>query len=264
MNFESDYKKLVQEVILNGAIREGRNGQIVSKFAETITIDPTHLPILVGRKMFWKGVVGELAAMLEGADNVAVFKKYGCNYWDSWADVGSGHIELDYGTAWRNFNGIDQLAALIEGLRNDPNGRRHIITGWRPDRLADLSLPCCHLLYQWYVTNDGKLDMIWYQRSVDLMVGLPSDAIFAYVFNQLVAQTVGLRPGKITMMLGDCHVYSNHILNALKYLQTDIGAAYPGNLWIDPAATVFNFNPKDHAIVSGYFPNEAIEFKLNV
>ncbi len=97
--------------------------------------------------------------------------------------------------------------------------RRHIISGWNPPGLSELSLPCCHLLYQWYVTNDGMLDMIWYQRSVDVMVGLPSDVILACALNQLVANNVGLRPGRVIMMMGDCHIYTRHIGGVKEYLR---------------------------------------------
>lgn len=222
--FERQYAELVKDVLDNGAVRQTRNAVTRSVFGRTLRFQPQPLefPLLMGRKMFYRGVLGELAALLRGPKHIDDFKKQGCNYWDKWADP-DGNIEVDYGNAWRDFNGFDQLHALVQGLRHDPYGRRHIVTGWRPDRLSKLSLPCCHMLYQWYVrdADDGEryLDMMWYQRSVDTMIGLPSDVVLAYTWNLLVANDVGVLPGEVVMNLGDTHVYEQHFEKAYEYLE---------------------------------------------
>ncbi len=216
-DYEQFYAGLVSEVLYTGELRKGRNGNTRAKFCKSFSMDSLDLPVLAGRRIYYKGVLGELAAMLRKPKSTADFEKFGCNYWDKWAEPDKS-IVVDYGNAWRDFNGYDQLATLKKSLTENPTGRRHLISGWRPDRLAELSLPCCHLLYQWYVTNDLELEMIWYQRSVDLMVGLPSNMILASTWNQLLANELGFKPGRVHMVLGDCHIYEGHLKEVKKYL----------------------------------------------
>ena len=180
-----EYPNLIRKILKEGSLRHTRAGNTLSIFGEMLKIDiSVGLPITRGRKLYVKPILGELAALLRGPKSIEDFKKFGCNYWDSWADQ-EGKLNLDYGNAWRNFNGVDQLKDLVTTLKTNPTDRRMIITGWRPDNLKSLSLPCCHLLYQWYVREDKFLDMIWYQRSVDVMVGLPSDIVLASVWTAL-------------------------------------------------------------------------------
>lgn len=272
-NWELEYAKLIVRILNEGRRKECRNGYTISIFGQVLKIDMADqgFPILQGRKMFTKGVFGELSAMLAGAQSVEEFKAHGCNYWDMWADD-TGHLELDYGRAWRDFNGVDQMADLIHKLKHNPNDRRMIISGWRPDRLKSLSLPCCHMLYQWYVTTDGKLNMIWYQRSVDTMIGLPSDIIFAAAWNMLLANECGYTPGELTFMLGDTHIYAEHIEQTKLYLTRlanmnriqhggDSRLYIPVRYTLDNDATVDNFN-KDMIQLTNYEPLEAIKFEL--
>lgn len=267
MNLEDDYKQLVLKALAS-PMRPTRNAFTRAFFGamiETDLLETGIFPIISRRKIHVKGIVGELAAFLQGATSVSAFKDFGCNYWDSWADK-EGKLNIDYGTAWRDFNGTDQLTEVVESLKNNPNSRRHMISSWRPDRLDTLALPCCHYSYQWFVTSEGYLEMIWNQRSVDLMVGLPSDIVLASLFNVLMAQTVGLKPGKITMMLGDCHVYESHGEGIEEFLSredtgflTNLAPEYT----LNPEATVFNFKPEMFELID-YTPLEAINFKLEV
>lgn len=263
-NYESDYASLVKDILDNGVERQTRNAVTKSVFGRTLRINmaKNQFPILAGRKMFYKGVIGELAAMLQGPKSIEDFRKYDCNYWDKFAKP-DGSIEVDYGNAWIDFNGVNQLKELVEGIKRDPHGRRHIVTGWRPDRLSQLSLPCCHLLYQWYV-RDGLLDMIWYQRSVDTMIGLPSDVIVAYVWNLLVANETGYEPGEIIMMLGDTHIYNAHIQNAVEYVRRVRAMPEPILTTHKPfAGTMTDFDPAGF-IVEDYQPLSKIDFELFV
>lgn len=273
MQFEHDYIQLIKD-IKQYPLRQTRNAQTKSAFGKSLVIDELVygiFPIIQGRKVFWKGVVGELTAFLKGPKSIADFEAQGCNYWKKWGNE-DGSISVDYGNSWLDFGGVNQLQSLVEGLRNDPMGRRHIITGWNPANLGQLSLPCCHYAYQWYVTNEGELEMIWSQRSADLMIGVPSDIVLAAVFNILVAQTVGLQPGKITMNFGDTHIYASHLRTEC----TNGTYAYPTDEYLlhyatipdaipewslAPEATVFNFTP-DMFEVTNYFSNPAITFRL--
>jgi thymidylate synthase len=221
MSFEHEYAKLVYNILKNGEERKTRNGKTRALFGTTLEVDMTNrdiFPLLVARKMYYKGVLGELAAMLRGPKHIKDFELWGCNYWKTWAED-DGHICVDYGNAWIDYNGVNQLDNLIHMLKTNPTDRRLIISSWRPDRLDSLSLPCCHHTYQWYVRKGQYLDMLWMQRSVDTMIGLPSDIVLAAAWNIMIANEVGLQPGKLTFSLGDTHIYEEHIEQAYMYLQ---------------------------------------------
>lgn len=267
--FEYAYMDLVGFVLRNGKIRTVRNGIAKSIFVSSLTITDTEaniLPLLVGRKMYPKGILGELAAMLRGPKTIEDFEFFGCNYWRQWADA-EGNITLDYGNKWIDFNGVNQLLDVAKGLVEDPHGRRHLISAWDPASLPYLSLPCCHYAYQWYVReSEGKqyLDMLWNQRSADLMVGVPSDIVLAVLFNALMANTTGMAPGNVTLVLGDTHIYGEHIENARHYLfaaMEKLSGAKNMSSKLDSKATVFNFWPID-VTITGYEPIEKIDFVL--
>jgi len=261
MSYEDDYRALVAEIIDKPQLRNTRNDKnSLSVFAKTLKIDCLNsfrFPILKGRKMYYKGVLGELAAFLNQPKHVDDFTKAGCHYWEQWANE-DGSLELDYGNAWFDWNGVDQFERLIKSLKEDPTSRRHIISGWRPDRLDSLSLPCCHILYQFYV-RDGKLDCIWYMRSVDVLVGLPSDVILAAALLLVICKLVGLEPGSMTFMMGDVHIYSQHATQALLYLTLDEGSTTePFDLprWtMTNIKSVTDFN-RDTIELVGYKPSE--------
>jgi thymidylate synthase len=214
--------------------------------------------------MFYKGIFGELAAMLRGPTCVVDFEKWGCNYWKDWADE-DGSLRVDYGNAWLDYNGVNQLETLINTLKNNPMDRRMLITSWRPDKLDSLSLPCCHHTYQWYVRKGEYLDMKWEQRSADTMIGIPSDIVLAAVWNIMIANEVGLKPGRINMTFGDTHIYEEHWENAQVYIDRVLS----GNNPLHPLYMVHcmkgvkttEFQP-DFVKLCGYTPMEAIKFEL--
>lgn len=216
--FELDYAGMVAQILKHGELRETRNAVTKSLFGMSLTVDVNdNLALIQGRQIFYKGVLGELAAMLRKPQHVDDFKKWGCNYWDKWADK-DGNLSIDYGNAWFDFNGFDQIADLKDKLANNPTDRRMIVSGWRPDGLSSLSLPCCHYSYQFYVERGGVLNMIWTQRSVDMMIGLPSDIVFASAWLISIANEFNMNAGYIKMDFGDCHVYESHFEEAKKYL----------------------------------------------
>lgn len=262
MSFEQDYVQLVRSVLETGEDRPSRNGETVSKFATTLSFDlQCEFPLLQGRKMYVNGIFGELAAMLRKPKHIDDFKKWGCNYWDKWAEP-DGSIRVDYGNAWFDFNGVDQIAMLREVLIDSPESRRMVISGWRPG--ADLSLPCCHYAYQFYVRDGQYLDMMWIQRSADVMIGVPSDAVFAAAWMIAICQEfTWLKPGRCTMVFGDTHIYAEHVIGAAKYLRR---AQYVQNSvrWVciaGPQANFCNFEPS-WIIIHNYQPQTAIKFEL--
>ncbi len=212
--YEFDYAKLIEEIMQHGTNKETRNGLTRSVFGRSIVVRDLdkYFPIIQGRKMYPQGVLGELAAMLRKPKCKEDFEKWGCNYWEKWCKE-DGTINVDYGNYWFEHGQIDRLK---DSLANNPNDRRMIISGWNPANLDDLDLPCCHYSYQFYVA-DGKLSMIWTQRSVDMMIGLPSDFILGAAWLIAVANEFDLVPHEIKFDLGDCHIYSEHVDKAVEY-----------------------------------------------
>lgn len=270
LNFEIDYAKAVQRVLEQGVVKEGRNGLTKSIFGVSLEIDMTLgvFPLIQGRKMYPRGILGEFAALIRRPANVADFEAWGCNYWSKWADPETGKLVLDYGNAWFDYNGVNQIAELKKALRENPNDRRMIVNSWRPDRLKDLSLPCCHYSYQFNV-EAGKLNMIWTQRSADAMIGVPADKCLAAIWLITLANEVGLKPGRIKMDFGDFHVYEEHMLNAKKYVNNVLGSEKVDLNWKYPryhlnmheGADFCSFKPTDLHIDS-YTSVEQLSFLL--
>ncbi len=268
LDFEIEYSNLIKRILEKGTERQTRNAVTKSLFGETLTIDCSLnvFPLLLGRKIFYKGVAAEFAAFLKGPKHINDFKNEGCNYWDKWAKA-DGSINVDYGNSWIDFNGVNQIEELVKGLKQDPFGRRHIISGWRPDRLKELDLPCCHLLYQWYIREENgykTLDMIWYQRSVDTMIGLPSDIVLAYIFNTLIANEIEATVGTVKMFLGDTHIYKSHFDNALKYCQ-NVDNIRPETIILPTykkELLKLNNFCVDNLIIENYQPAEKLDFEL--
>ncbi len=261
--YEYDYASLIGRVLINGDDRQTRNAPTRAIFGEILIVHELkwgQFPILAGRKMYPKGVFGELAAFLKGPKTVEDFISNGCNYWTKFGDI-NGNINVDYGNAWLDFNGVNQLETTLDSLANDPTGRRHIISGWKPDNVPSLTLPCCHLLYQWYVNGD-YLEMIWYQRSVDVMVGLPSDVILAAAWNILMADQLNLTPGKLIFMLGDTHIYESHMSNINNYLNAvELIDDQPIGYFNE--GTIYNFVNTSISLID-YNPLDKIDFELHI
>jgi len=267
--FEEDYAALVANVLMVGQKRETRNATTTALFGKMLKVSVRNnfFPVLQGRKMFTKGVFGEFAAMIRKPTCLEDFEKWGCNYWKKWADA-DGKLNLDYGNTWFDFNGVDQVAQLKDKLANNPTDRRMIISSWKPDGMEDLSLPCCHHTYQFYVDN-GELHMSWSQRSVDVMIGLPSDIVFAAAWLISLAREFKLKPGEITMFLGDCHIYEQHLAGARQYLE-NVYADAEDEEYLKPATYVntaevgsdfCNFVPSD-IVLSKYKSYPKIELEL--
>lgn len=259
--FEANYHNLIHDILATGAMRETRNGRTLSSFAHTLKINDLYcgyFPLLTGRRMFYRGVFGELAAMLRRPTCVGDFVEQGCNYWGLWAEK-DGSLNLDYGNSWFDFDGVDQIAALKKALKENPTDRRMIVTGWHPAHLEKLSLPCCHMLYQFYVDAGGFLHMLWIQRSADVMIGIPSDVAFAAAWLVAICEEFNLKPGTITMQFGDTHIYEEHIEDAKAYLLSPTSLA-PTYTYVGEG-DFCKFNPDDLHI-QHYKHGPVINFKL--
>ena len=263
-----EYKDLVKQVLDQGELKTGRNGNTISLIGTQLKFDAANIPLLNSRKIFHKGVVGEFSAFMNNCTSIFEFKTRGCNYWDSWGN-NNGKLNLDYVNQLHTINTKikgnweSQLSALKINLVNDKFSRRHLINLWVPEHLHNLSLPCCHYSYQFIVSTDSKLHMIWNQRSADTMVGIPSDMILAYLWVQCLSKELGFEPGIVTMNFGDTHIYEEHISGAKKYLEVLEPRLIPIATLNDKFTSIENFYPDQLDIVQ-YEPHEAIKFELKV
>lgn len=270
-SYEEQFAELVFHVMEHGEWRQTRNSRTKSVFAKTIVLRDVHnvMPLLAGRRIYFNGVLGELAAMLRGPEHVEDFEHWGCNYWKQWADE-DGFLNVDYGNAWLEHGQIEHLKHC---LQHDRTNRRMIINGWVPENLPNLSLPCCHYSYQFYVRNDKYIDMIWNQRSADLMIGVPSDAVFAAAWLKAIANEFGLVAGDVHMNLGDVHIYESHMDGAAEYLKRVQAMTLTHSSRLAPVAWWYaaeslygkdflKFKPTDLVVSKDYNPMDPIKFEL--
>lgn len=221
---ELQYLHLLERCI-SAPVRETRNANCYSTFGAFLEHDLREgFPALTTKKIFFRGVIEELAWFLRGSTNVQELKDRGVHIWDKNADaydtegMDAGGI---YGFLWRHFGaeyrdchtdytgqGVDQVANLLHGLRENPTSRRHIICGWSPGTPA--SLPPCHVLYQFYV-HEGVLHVQMYQRSADLFLGVPFNIASTALLTHLIANECDLEAGSMRIILGDAHVYESHL-----------------------------------------------------
>lgn len=274
--FEQAYLNLVSEVITRGEHRPSRAGFTVGVFGATFQTDCLergYFPILTQRKIFPAGILGELEAFLKGAEDLQTFKDAGCNYWDAnaaeWAPNKHVPVLLQqvgriYGAQWRNWTGpqgtVDQIAKLVEGLKADPYSRRHLLTTYNPAELTEGCLPPCHVLAQFNVRTTKQLDCIVTMRSVDLCLGLPSDIILYAVLMLVLCNETGCTPGKLTFMLGDTHVYRNHIDQFQEHANRPMHEL--PRFTLDPKATTANFRAGDLTL-SNYVHAGVLPYAFN-
>ena len=265
---EMRYLTLVNVVLKHGAHADSRAGATYSLPGQQLTLDLRFgFPVLTTRQIFTKGVWGELAGFVRGAEDLATYQKFGCNYWwDNAAQWSENYgkpeeewqIGKSYGSLWRNFNGVDQLANVLHALKTDPLSRRHVITAWDPS--AKACLPSCHIMFQFYV-RDGYLHCHVYMRSVDLCVGLPSDVLLYATLMSLVAKDVGLTPALLTFSFGDAHIYENHV--DLWQIQAKRKVLQAPELLLRESATTLEFVPEDATLQEYMHHAEPIKYTFN-
>lgn len=270
--YEADYFQLLNEVASSGDYRDSRAGPTIGKFGMMFKVDSLRegkFPILTTRTMYPLGIFGELGAFLEGSEMLADFKAHGCNYWDMNAQqwhVNNGLAPDDmqvgriYGVQWREWNGYhDQLGDLVEGIRNNPYGRRHLVTAWNPSELDQMCLPPCHYAFQAYVTTDGYLDLVVNMRSVDLCLGLPADVVLYAAFLILLAKQTGYKPGTLTWMLGDAHIYQNHRATLVEQRRRE---PYALPTWECTNEDITRFL-NNEIVLKDYVSHEGLKYALN-
>jgi len=216
---EWQYLNLLRDILDNGARRDDRTGTgTLGVFGRQMRFDLSKgFPLLTTKKLHLRSIIVELLWFLRGETNTRWLKENGVSIWDEWADA-EGELGPVYGKQWRSWatpNGetIDQITRLIEGLKTNPNSRRHIVSAWNPADIEDMALPPCHCLFQFFVA-DGKLSCQLYQRSADVFLGVPFNIASYALLTMMVAQAAGLEPGEFIHTFGDAHLYLNHVEQA--------------------------------------------------
>jgi thymidylate synthase len=210
------YLDLLTRVLDEGTTKNDRTGTgTLSVFGHQMRFDLAEgFPAVTTKRLHMRSVTGELLWFLRGATNVGWLQERGISIWDEWADE-AGELGPVYGHQWRSWptpdgRSVDQIAAVIEQIRTNPDSRRHIVSAWNVGDLEAMALPPCHAMFQFYVA-DGRLSCQLYQRSGDVFLGVPFNIASYAMLTMMVAQVCDLEPGDFVHTLGDAHLYLNHL-----------------------------------------------------
>ena len=280
---DEDYKGLLGSCLYGGIKKEDRTGTgTLSVFGRQIRHNMEDgFPLLTTKSMAIKTLVTELKWFLKGDTNIKYLVDNGCNIWngdaykkyaeqfvpgwhgprytqeqfieliktndafaEDWGDLGP-----IYGKQWTDWNGIDQILNLVNSLKKNPDSRRLMVSAWNVGELHEMTLPPCHYGFQCYVA-DGKLSLMWNQRSVDTFLGLPFNIASYGLLLLLLCKETGYKPGELIGNLGDVHLYSNHLEQAKEQITRD-----PYDL---PTIKLFNVD-----ILNGEFDYEISDYKCH-
>lgn len=262
------YLALLHDVMANGQLREDRTGTgTYGVFGRQMRFDLEQgFPLLTTKKLHTRSIFVELLWFLRGDTNVHWLQDNGCTIWDEWADE-NGDLGPVYGRQWRSWAApdgrvIDQIGQLVDNLKTNPWGRRHVISAWNPADVDDMALPPCHCLFQFHVSTDGKLSCQLYQRSADIFLGVPFNIASYALLTHMLAQVTGLKPGTFVHTLGDAHLYTNHVEQAETQLSR-APYALP-RLVLNPEVTdLFSFTMDDIKL-EGYSSHSALRAPVAV
>jgi thymidylate synthase len=210
------YLDLLQYILDNGVEKPDRTGTgTLSVFGYQMRFDLKNgFPLLTTKKLHLKSVIYELLWFLRGESNVSFLKAHGVKIWDEWADE-EGELGPVYGVQWRHWGTsdgkvIDQISQVVDQIKHNPNSRRLIVNAWNVAEISKMALPPCHLLMQFNVVN-GKLSCQFYQRSADVFLGVPFNIASYALLTMMMAQVCHLEIGELIQVMGDTHLYLNHL-----------------------------------------------------
>lgn len=220
------YQDLIKDIFENGYETDDRTGTgTIALFGTKLRWDLTKgFPAVTTKKLAWNACIAELIWFLSGSTNVNDLRLiqhdsliqgktvWDENYENQAKDLGyhSGELGPIYGKQWRDFGGVDQIIEVVDRIKKLPNDRRQIVSAWNPAELKYMALPPCHMFYQFNVRN-GYLDLQWYQRSVDVFLGLPFNIASYATLVHIVAKMCNLIPGDLIFSGGNTHIYMNHV-----------------------------------------------------
>ncbi len=270
------YLDLVTRILDEGVAKGDRTGTgTLSVFGHQMRFDLTQgFPLVTTKKVHTRSVFAELLWFLRGDTNVKWLQDRGVTIWDEWADE-NGDLGPVYGYQWRSWptpdgRHVDQIAAVVESLRTNPDSRRHIVSAWNVADVDDMALPPCHTMFQFYVapaasdssSGRGRLSCQLYQRSADVFLGVPFNIASYALLTHMVAQVCDLEVGDFVHTLGDAHLYSNHLDQARLQLTRD-PRPLP-TLWLDPGVRTIDGFDLEHVRVDGYDPHPVIKAPIAV
>lgn len=256
------YHDLLQHILDHGVKKEDRTGTgTISVFGYQMRFDLAEgFPCITTKKLHLRSIIHELLWFLKGETNIAYLKENGVSIWDEWADE-NGELGPVYGSQWRSWPApdgrhIDQIAQVIEQIKNNPDSRRMIVSAWNVGLIDSMALPPCHAFFQFYVA-EGKLSCQLYQRSADTFLGVPFNIASYALLTMMMAQVCGLKAGEFIHTLGDAHLYSNHIEQANLQLTRDFRPL--PTMRMNPEITnLFDFKYEDFELLN-YDPHPHIK-----
>jgi thymidylate synthase len=248
------YLDLLETVLQNGVEKRDRTGTgAISIFGHQMRFNLAEgFPVLTTKKLHLKSIIHELLWFLTGNTNVKYLQDNGVRIWNEWAGD-DGELGPVYGYQWRSWptpdgRHIDQISNVVDGLKNNPDSRRHVVSAWNVGEIDKMKLPPCHILFQFYVA-DGKLSCQLYQRSCDVFLGVPFNIASYSLLTMMMAQVTGYEPGDFVWTGGDVHIYTNH-LEQVKLQLSRQPLALP-QMKINPAiASIFDFRYEDFKLVN--------------
>lgn len=261
------YHDLLRHVLKHGVKKSDRTGTgTLSVFGYQMRFDlSVGFPLMTTKKLHTKSIIHELLWFLQGDTNIKYLKDNGVSIWNEWADE-HGNLGPVYGHQWRSWptpqgGTIDQITKLIDGIKRNPDSRRHIVSAWNVAEVDHMALPPCHTLFQFYVAN-GRLSCQLYQRSADIFLGVPFNIASYAMLTLMVAQVCDLQPGEFVHTFGDAHIYLNHLEQVNLQLSRD-HRALP-TLKLNPEVKdIFGFKYEDFELLN-YNPHPAIKAPIAV
>jgi thymidylate synthase len=261
------YLDLMQHILDRGVRKNDRTGTgTLSVFGYQMRfVLADGFPLVTTKKVHLKSIVHELLWFLSGDTNIRYLKDNGVRIWDEWADA-EGNLGPVYGAQWRSWptpdgGSIDQIKAVVEQIRRNPDSRRLIVSAWNPADVDKQALPPCHVLFQFYVAN-GRLSCQLYQRSGDVFLGVPFNIASYALLTMMVAQVTGLRPGDFVHTFGDVHLYANHVEQARLQLSRE-PRALPFMRLNPDVHSIFDFVYDDFTL-QNYDPHPHIKAEVAV
>jgi thymidylate synthase len=261
------YLDLLEHIMRDGTDKSDRTGTGTrSIFGYQMRFDLNQgFPALTTKKLHLRSIIYELLWFIAGDTNIRYLNENGVTIWDEWADD-NGDLGPIYGHQWRNWPAtdggtIDQLTALVESLKSNPDSRRHIVSAWNVAEVGKMALPPCHALFQFYVAG-GKLSCQLYQRSADVFLGVPFNIASYALLTMMLAQVCGYLPGEFIHTFGDAHIYHNHFEQVALQLSRE-PRPLPKMIINPDKKDLFSFEYKDFTL-EGYDPYPGIKAPIAV
>ena len=253
----NQYETLLEHCYKNGVDKSDRTGVGTrSVFGYQMRFNLAEgFPLVTTKKLHIRSIVHELLWFLSGSSNIKYLHDNGVSIWDEWADE-NGDLGPVYGVQWRSWPAPDgrkpdQISNLIEGIKKNPDSRRHLVVAWNPAEVDKMALPPCHCLFQFYVAN-GKLSCQLYQRSCDIFLGVPFNIASYSLLTHMVAQQCDLEVGDFVWTGGDCHIYKNHF-EQVELQLSRTPRAYPKLVISRKPSSIFDYKFEDF-VIEGYDP----------